>query len=184
MLALIDNPKLFIILVFPQLAHLSLVLGEQFVLKDLPFYEVVHLAYFKACQARLEKRERKRQEWTLRQTLAAGHPSSSSVVRFPTQKKKKLAARQIRRVRTPFSPFSSFLSVSSSSSSSDEPEVGVDQLVPPIICEENEEDDDMTSNLRAGFCERHHKRISESIIVSPTIQRKFAWNLSQHLRSC
>ena len=40
LLALIDNPKLFIIPIFSRLAPPSLVLGEHFVLKDLPFYEV------------------------------------------------------------------------------------------------------------------------------------------------
>ena len=49
LLALIDNPKPFIIPVFPRLALPSLVPGEHFVLKDFPFYEVAHLAYSEAC---------------------------------------------------------------------------------------------------------------------------------------
>ena len=44
LLALIDNPKSFIIPVFPRLTPPSLVPGEHFVLKDLPFYEVACLA--------------------------------------------------------------------------------------------------------------------------------------------
>ena len=71
MLALINNPKPFIILVFPWLAPPSLVLSEHFVLKDLLFYEIPRLADFEACQARLEERERKRQEGTLRQAPIA-----------------------------------------------------------------------------------------------------------------
>ncbi|RVW34135.1 hypothetical protein CK203_084325 [Vitis vinifera] len=132
LLALIDNPKPFIIPVFPCLAPPSL--------------------------TRLEERERKRQEGTLRQVLTAGRPSSSFAVRPPTQKRKEPTAHPVRRVRTspPTSPSSSStlssLSSLSSSSSSDKPEVGVDGVVPPIICEEEEEDDeDMISNLRAGF---------------------------------
>ncbi|RVW82921.1 hypothetical protein CK203_038374 [Vitis vinifera] len=48
LLALIDNPKSFIIPVFSRLAPPSLVLGEHFVLKDLYFYEVACLADSKA----------------------------------------------------------------------------------------------------------------------------------------
>ena len=48
LLALIDNPKPFIIPVFPCLAPPSLVPGEHFVLKDFPFYEVARLAYSEA----------------------------------------------------------------------------------------------------------------------------------------
>ena len=44
LLALIGSPKSFIILMFPWLTPSSLVLGEHFVLKDLPFYEVARLA--------------------------------------------------------------------------------------------------------------------------------------------
>ena len=43
LLALIGSPKSFIILMFPWLTPSSLVLGEHFVLKDLPFYEVARL---------------------------------------------------------------------------------------------------------------------------------------------
>ncbi|RVW70302.1 hypothetical protein CK203_060287 [Vitis vinifera] len=39
-----ECPKSFIILMFPWLTPSSLVLGEHFVLKDLPFYEVARLA--------------------------------------------------------------------------------------------------------------------------------------------
>ena len=60
LLALIDNPKPFIMPVFPRLAPLSLVFGEHFVLKDLPFYEVARLVDSEARQAHLEEREIKR----------------------------------------------------------------------------------------------------------------------------
>lgn len=61
LLAPIENPKSFIIPVFPRLAPLSLVPSEHFMLKDLPFYEVACLADFEARQARLEEQEKKRQ---------------------------------------------------------------------------------------------------------------------------
>ena len=59
LLALIDNPKSFIIPVFSPLALSSLVPGEHFMLKDFSFYEVARLAYSETRQARLEERERK-----------------------------------------------------------------------------------------------------------------------------
>lgn len=59
LLVLIDNPKFFIIPVFPRLASFSLVLGKHFVLKYLFFNKVTCLADFEAHQARLEEWEKK-----------------------------------------------------------------------------------------------------------------------------
>lgn len=42
-------------------------LGEHFVLKDLPFYEVTRLTNAKARQSRLDAQEKKWQEGTLHQ---------------------------------------------------------------------------------------------------------------------
>ena len=52
---LIENPKLFIIPVFPRLAPSSLEPGELFILKDLLFYEVACLADSEARQTRLKE---------------------------------------------------------------------------------------------------------------------------------
>ena len=58
---------------------------------------------------------------------------------------------QNARILSPANPSSLFSSYSPFSlSSSDEVELGVNWLVLPIICEENEEDD-MATNLRVGF---------------------------------
>ena len=100
LLALIDNPKPFIIPVFPCLASSSLVPSEHFVQKDFPFYKVAPLTYFEVRQVRLEEWERKRQERTLRQALVAGCSSSSSAVHPPTENKKESIARSVRRVIT------------------------------------------------------------------------------------
>ncbi|RVW19416.1 hypothetical protein CK203_117330 [Vitis vinifera] len=54
LMVLINDPKPFIIHVFPHVAFPSLVASEHFVLKDLSFYEVVRLADLKARQTRLE----------------------------------------------------------------------------------------------------------------------------------
>ncbi|RVX02481.1 hypothetical protein CK203_031197 [Vitis vinifera] len=97
-----------------------------------------------------------------------------SVVRPPTQRNKKYVTRPVQRARTPSlaSPSSSSSSSSSSSlsssSSSNKPEARVGRLVSPIICEEEE----MTSNLRVGFCERKRKCLSKSIVVNPSSLKK------------
>ncbi|KAL6322067.1 hypothetical protein AAG906_003469 [Vitis piasezkii] len=76
MQALIENPKAFIILVFPRLASPSLVPDEYFMLKDFHFYKVACLADSEAHQE------------TLRQAPATGRPLSSSTVRPSAYKKK------------------------------------------------------------------------------------------------
>lgn len=86
LLALINEPKLFVIPVFPRMAPPFLVLGKHFVLKNLSFYAISHLVNSKA---RLEKRKKKHQEWMLRQTPATSHPTSNSTVWLPAKTKKK-----------------------------------------------------------------------------------------------
>ena len=54
---------------FLWLAPLTLVLGEHFVLKDLPFYKVSCLVDIKARQACLDAHEKKHQDGTLCQAL-------------------------------------------------------------------------------------------------------------------
>lgn len=62
LLALNNEPKLFVIPIFPRMASPFLVPSKHFVLKNLSFYVVSRLADSKARQARLEKREKKHQE--------------------------------------------------------------------------------------------------------------------------
>ena len=90
LLALIGNPKSFISPIFHCLALPSLVLDEHFVLKDLPFYKIARLADSEAHQAHLEEREKKRQEWTLRQVSIAGRPSSNSLSGLPLKRGRNL----------------------------------------------------------------------------------------------
>lgn len=100
------------------------------------------------------------------------------IVQPLTKKKKKPIAWVVRRAETPlpafaFSPSaSSSLSSSFSSASSSELETGVDWVVPPIICEEEEEEKGMASNLRARFHERQRKRLFESIAINPIPSKK------------
>nr|CAN60233.1 hypothetical protein VITISV_016497 [Vitis vinifera] len=164
LLAQIENPKSFIIPVFPRLALPSLVPSEHFMLKNLPFYEVSCLVDSEACQAHLKEGQKE----TLRQAPATGRLSSSFVVCPPTQRNKKYVTRPVQRARTPSLASPSSSSSLSSSSSSNKPEARVGVLVPPIICEEEE----MTSNLRVGFRERKRKCLSKSIIVNPSSLKK------------
>ena len=107
----------------------------------------------------------------MRQAPTTGRLSSNSAIHPPTQKKKEPTANTVRRARTPppASPSSSSASSSSSSpsfsSSSDEPETRVNRIVPHIIYKE-EEEQNMDSNLRAGFREKKRRRSSESIVVN------------------
>ncbi|KAJ9686988.1 hypothetical protein PVL29_015728 [Vitis rotundifolia] len=87
-------------------------------------------------------------------------------------------ARPVQKERTLLltSPSSSSASSSSSSSpfssSSDELEVRVGRLMPPVICDEEEEENGMASNLRVKFRERQRKLLFESITVSPSHSKK------------
>lgn len=58
LLALINEPKSFIMPVFPHVAPSFLVPGKHFVLKNLSFYAVTCLADSEARQAHLEKQEK------------------------------------------------------------------------------------------------------------------------------
>lgn len=58
LLALINEPKSFIMPVFSRVAPSFLVPGKHFVLKNLSFYAVARLVDSEARQAHLEKREK------------------------------------------------------------------------------------------------------------------------------
>lgn len=72
---ILAQAKSFIIPLLPWLTPLILVLGWHFMLKDLPFYEVIRLTDAKARQSHLNAREKKRKKGTLCQG-----PSSTSRV--------------------------------------------------------------------------------------------------------
>ena len=57
------------------------------------------------------------------------------------------------------------------SSSTDKVEVGVNRLVAPIICEEDEEEE-MTSNLRVRFYKRQCKGLFEYIFINLSPSKK------------
>lgn len=89
LLALINEPKLFVMPVFHRMAPSFLVLDKHFMLKNLSFYAVARLADSEARQAHLDKREKNHQEGMLRKTPATSHPASSSTVWPPAKKKER-----------------------------------------------------------------------------------------------
>ena len=144
-------------------------------LKDLPFYEVAHKTNTKARQERLDQREKKCQEGTLRQAPGGSHPATSSIVHSPT--KKKSAPQLNKKVLDLFPSASTSVSsftVGTEQGSTDSPSIGANQgweleyVVPYIILEpEEEEKEVMASNLRVGFKGRQSKRLSKSIVIAP-----------------
>lgn len=61
----LTQAKPFVISFLPQLAPLTLVSGEHFMLKDLPFYKATRLVDVEARQARLDASKKQRQKGTL-----------------------------------------------------------------------------------------------------------------------
>lgn len=106
----------YVLPIIPRLVPKFFVLDEHQVLKDLPFYEETWAKNAKARQNRLDQREKKRQEETLRQALGISRLPSSSTSYLPT--KKKLVLWPIEKALN-LSLFASSLSLSF--------EVGVDQ---------------------------------------------------------
>lgn len=78
LLTLCRDSELYAVPTVPRFAPRVLVTDKHFVLKDLPFYEEARAADTKARQDRLDKREKKHQERTLRQAPGVGHPVASS----------------------------------------------------------------------------------------------------------
>lgn len=116
--AMVKESKSFIVPILPRLDPRVLVPNEHHMLKDLPSYEVTHVVDAKAHQERLEPREKKHQDNTLRQVPGASHLASSSIVRSLTKKKRPVTQLAQRALTPPFAFPSPSTSASSASSSS------------------------------------------------------------------
>ena len=90
LLALVQDLELYVVHTLPRFAPRILVLDKHYVLKDFPFYMEARVADAKGRQYRLEKREKKRQDGTLRQAPGAGHSTTNSSVHLPIKKKSVL----------------------------------------------------------------------------------------------
>lgn len=66
LLAVVREPQSYVVPIIPHPTPKILVLGEHHMLKDLHFYEVTREADAKACQDRLDRREKKYQDETIR----------------------------------------------------------------------------------------------------------------------
>ncbi|RVX18164.1 hypothetical protein CK203_003920 [Vitis vinifera] len=75
LLTLCRDSELYAVPTVPRFAPRVLVTDKHFVLKDLPFYEEARAADTKARQDRLDKREKKHQERTLRQAPGKHEPA-------------------------------------------------------------------------------------------------------------
>ncbi|WJZ80867.1 hypothetical protein VitviT2T_000742 [Vitis vinifera] len=123
------------------------------------------------------------QEGKLRRAPDEKDRASPSVVRPPPEKKKKTIAKAIKaKTPAPESQYSSTASMSSRSTSSaqaskgdssslrlDPSDLGTHHSEPELesialrVINETKEEEDMSNDLRAGFKERHHKRLHEAI---------------------
>ncbi|RVW16822.1 hypothetical protein CK203_076462 [Vitis vinifera] len=82
----------------------SVVAGEHFVLKDLPFYAAVRKADSRSRKACLNKQEVKRQEGLLRKAPEDKRPASSPPTGAPTKKKKKMVLNKGKEIKLPTPP--------------------------------------------------------------------------------
>lgn len=181
LLAVVREPRLYIL---PHPLPKVLVPGEHHVLKDLPFYEVAHATDPKARQDRLDQREKKREEGTLRQAPCGNRPTTGPTVCLMTKKKKpvtqptkQVSASPLASLLASAPSASSFTAITEQDSAANTPSMGTDpeteiEPVMPCIIYEVEEKEDMVANLRAGFKERQHKCLSESIAVTPPSAKK------------
>lgn len=95
LLAVVQEPQSYVLPIIPKRLPKIVIPREHHVLKDLPFYEETRKADAKAGQQRLDQREEKRQEGTLRKALGEKGQPSSSTARLPAKKKKKPTARVV-----------------------------------------------------------------------------------------
>ena len=93
LLAVVREPQPYITNILSRWLPKQVVSGKHFVLKDLPFYERARKADAKARQERLDQREEKRQEGTLRKAPGEkGHyflPATCPPAKKEKKKKKK-----------------------------------------------------------------------------------------------
>ena len=89
LLAIVREPQPYITNILLRQLPKQVVLREHFVLKDLPFYEKARKADAKARQERLDQREEKRQERTLRKAPGEKGRYSPPAARPPAKKEKK-----------------------------------------------------------------------------------------------
>ena len=90
LLAVVREPQSYVTNILPMRLPKRVVSGEHFLLKDLPFYKRAREADSKVRQERLDQREEKRQEGTLRKAPGEkGRDFSPAARPLATKEKKK-----------------------------------------------------------------------------------------------
>ncbi|RVW89501.1 hypothetical protein CK203_043592 [Vitis vinifera] len=90
LLAVVQEPQAYVINILPRKLPKKVVSREHYVLKDLPSYKEVHKVDAQKRQARLDDREGKRKEGTLRRAPGKKRFAPSLPVGATSKKKKKL----------------------------------------------------------------------------------------------
>ena len=88
-----QEPQPFVLNILPRRLPKNVVVGEHFILKDLPFYTAVRKADAQARKALLNEREEKRQEGTLLKAPGDKRSTPSPPIGSPTGKKKKVPTK-------------------------------------------------------------------------------------------
>ncbi|RVW31643.1 hypothetical protein CK203_092707 [Vitis vinifera] len=104
LLAVVREPQAYIINILPRKLPKKVVPGEHYVLKDLPFYKEVHKADAQKRQARLDGREGRRKEGTLRKAPGKKRSAPSLPAGAPSKKKKKLVLNKGKEIKLPTPP--------------------------------------------------------------------------------
>ena len=97
-------PQPFVLNILPRRLPKKVVVGEHFVIKDLPLYAAVRKADAWARKARLNEREKKRQEGLLRKAPGGKRPASPSPAGAPVKKKKKQVLKKGKEIKLPTPP--------------------------------------------------------------------------------
>ncbi|RVW14332.1 hypothetical protein CK203_099089 [Vitis vinifera] len=94
-----QEPQPYVLNILPRQLPKEVVVGEHFVLQDLPFYTAVRKADARSRKARLNKREVKRQEGLLWKAPGGKRPASSPPAGAPAKKKKKKVSNKGKEVK-------------------------------------------------------------------------------------
>ena len=97
------EPQPYVLNILPRRLPKEVVVGEHFVLPDLPFYAAVQRADARTRKTRLNNREEKRKEGLLRKAPGGKRSASSPPTSAPAKKKKKVSNKG-KEVKLPTPP--------------------------------------------------------------------------------
>lgn len=186
LLAVIREPQPYVLPIISRRLPKVVVPEEHHVFKELPFYEEARKADAKACQERLDQREKKKQEGKLRKAPGEKGQASSSIAHPPT-KKKKPSAKAVKVLAHVLASSSASTPSTLTSPESSVPDLGGDldplrsdlnpqssesKPVIPDILYESEAKEEMAADMRADFRDRQRKRLFKPIeVVAPPAKR-------------